>query len=157
VGSLPAVLSLQYALPLQYKSSTPLCPFCMVQTVKARLTEGRTEELMGLAKAVYRGRQHDNRPGSSQGDWASAERLLLQEQFTRGMGCTLSLVSTFKVGTFQWHQAPWQALARLALAFECLAATTTTAATGGAAGRLRCVQCFWQGTFVTHFTWMFKQ
>jgi hypothetical protein len=33
----------------------------------------------------------------SGGDWAAAERLLLQETFTRGMGCSLSLVSALKV------------------------------------------------------------
>lgn len=52
---------------------------------------------MGLAKAVYRGRQAEGRPGSSTGDWAAAERLLLQETFARGMGCSLSLVSALKV------------------------------------------------------------
>lgn len=69
----------------------------MLQSVRSRLLEGRTEELMGLAKAVYRGRLNENRPGSSGGDWAAAERLLLQETFTRGMGCGLSLVSALKV------------------------------------------------------------
>ena len=40
--------------------------FHIGQTVRARLMEGRTEELMGLAKAVYRGRLADGRQGSSQ-------------------------------------------------------------------------------------------
>lgn len=70
------------------------------------MLEGRTEELMGLAKAVYRGRQAEGRPGSSTGDWAAAERLLLQETFTRGMGCSLSLVSALKARTPQHLNAP---------------------------------------------------
>jgi hypothetical protein len=41
-----------------------LWPHAALQSVRGRMLEGRTEELMGLAKAVYRGRQAEGRPGS---------------------------------------------------------------------------------------------
>ena len=66
------------------------------QTVRSRLVEGRTEEVVGLARSVYQERQAAGSGGSSGGDWSTAEDLLIRETFQRQLGCTLSLVSSLK-------------------------------------------------------------
>ena len=64
--------------------------------MRSRLVEGRTEEVVGLARSVYQERQAAGSGGSSGGDWSAAEDLLIRETFQRQLGCTLSLVSSLK-------------------------------------------------------------
>ena len=69
----------------------------MLQTVRARMVDGRTEELMGLANGAYQQRLQQQQSGDGPGDWATAERMLLKETFQRQIGCTLSLMSSMTV------------------------------------------------------------
>mmetsp|Transcript_5611 Transcript_5611/g.16038 ORF Transcript_5611/g.16038 Transcript_5611/m.16038 type:complete len:416 (-) Transcript_5611:646-1893(-) len=66
------------------------------KTVRSRLLEGRTEELMGLAKAIYRQRSAEGRDGDSDSDWKDAQKLLIREGFQRQLGCAVSLISVLK-------------------------------------------------------------
>lgn len=63
------------------------------KTVRGRLLEGRDKELTGLAKQIYRQRVDGGKGGNSSGDWAEAERTLIQEGFKRQQGCGASLMS----------------------------------------------------------------
>ncbi len=73
-----------------------------LQTVRSRMLEGRTDEIVGLAKHIYRQRQERGEHGNADGfaDWVRAEELLIQETFRRQLGCSLSLLSSLKVCTF---------------------------------------------------------
>ncbi|KAK9843931.1 hypothetical protein WJX84_009299, partial [Apatococcus fuscideae] len=68
------------------------------KTVRTRMLEGRTDEIVGLAKHIYRQRQERGEHGNADGfaDWVRAEELLLQETFQRQLGCSLSLLSSLK-------------------------------------------------------------
>ena len=71
------------------------------KTVRARLLEGRTDEIMGRAMAVHEARVAEGREDDRLADYYAAETLLIEETFQRQIGCTASLLSALRV----WHAA----------------------------------------------------
>ena len=68
-----------------------------MQTVRARLLEGRGEELSGLARALHQARLAEGRKADGVADYYAAETLLIQETFQRQLGCQVSLLSALRV------------------------------------------------------------
>ena len=65
------------------------------RTVRARLLEGRGEEVAAIARELYTARQAaggGRGANDAAGDWEKAEASLIQRTFERQVGCTLSLV-----------------------------------------------------------------
>ena len=65
--------------------------------MRARLLEGRTDEIIGLAGAVHEARVAEGREDDRLADYYAAETLLIQETFQRQIGCTASLLSALRV------------------------------------------------------------
>jgi hypothetical protein len=65
--------------------------------VRARLLEGRSEELSGLARALHQARLAEGRKADGVADYYAAETLLIQETFQRQLGCQISLQSALRV------------------------------------------------------------
>ena len=61
------------------------------------MLEGRTEEIILLAKAVHKERLAEGREDDGLADYYAAETLLIQETFQRQLGCTISLLSAQRV------------------------------------------------------------
>lgn len=70
------------------------------KTVRARLTEGRTEEIIATATRLYEDRAASGEDGSSSGDdfadWLEAEKIIIRETFQRQITAHLSLLSAIK-------------------------------------------------------------
>lgn len=77
------------------------------------MLEGRTEEIILLAKAVHKERMAEGREDDGLADYYAAETLLIQETFQRQLGCTISLLSAQRVrhatcgDSFNYERQGW--------------------------------------------------
>ena len=70
-----------------------------MQRVRARLVADRSEEVQGLARAIYTERQAAGTQAPTDGfaDWVEAEKRVIKTTFERQAGCTSSLLASMQV------------------------------------------------------------